>query len=260
MKKAPSTFCFGPSLFPFLLLGVALCGCSETSSPDPALLNIVAGDGQEAVAGTALDSLVVRVTDLEGTPRSQVAVSWAPSEGQGTIDPATGMSDEQGLVAASWTLGPNHGAQAVTVSAQGSDTIFQAWATPPPPSDWLDFLEIRPAAQVQGTDLLTSVRILNHWPGTIRLFTPKPEFCAVGYPAVFSAAGDEVAHYHVGGSWLVGKYYPIGPGDSISKEWTIGIEDLDPGEYTVRFRFDVQEINGTPGSLPDTATAVTIQG
>ena len=58
MKKAPSTFCFGPSLFLSLLLGMALLGCSETSSPDPVLLSIVAGDGQEAVAGTALDSLV----------------------------------------------------------------------------------------------------------------------------------------------------------------------------------------------------------
>jgi hypothetical protein len=259
MKTAPSKFGLGPSLFLSLLLGMALCGCSETSSPDPVLLSIVAGDGQEAQAGTELDSLVVRVTNLDGSPRGQVAVSWTPSAGQGTIGPSTVISDEQGLAGASWTLGPNPGAQVVSVSAQGTDTLFQAWATSPSPTDWAEVLEITPGAEIEGTNLLAKVRILNHWDGTVRLKTPYSCLGAEGYPALFAPNGAEVAH-HFRGCWTAQKYHSMPPGDSISYEWGIGIGAVEPGDYTLRFRFDVREINGVPGTLPDTAMTVRIQG
>ena len=259
MKTARSTFGLGPALYLSLFLGMALCSCSETSSPDPVLLSIMAGDDQEALAGTELDSLVVRVTDLEGVPRSKVVVSWAPLEGHGTVDPATGISDEQGLVGASWTLGPNPGAQAVTVSAQGSDTLFHAWATSSTPADWTEVLEVTPGAEIDGTDLVAKIRILNHWDGTVRLETPSSCFGAEGYPALFAPNGTEVAR-HNRGCWTAHKYHSMLPGDSLSYEWGIGIGSVEPGDYTLRFRFDVREINKEPGSLPDTAMTVRIQG
>jgi hypothetical protein len=242
-----------------VIVGTALAACTDTAGPDPLILQIVDGDGQEAQAGTVLDSLTVKVTGLDGSPREDVAVSWAPWPGDGEIRPETVRSDAEGFASASWTLGSDFGPQAVTVTAPGTDTLFQAWATPSPPSDWVEVLEIRPGAEIVGNTLLARVWVLNHWPGTLRLWTPKGNLEAVGYPAIYSANGDEFAHFPWG-SWLIAMTYPIAPGDSLSWEWEIGIGGIEPGQYTLRFRFDVQKINGTPATLPDTETTVTIGG
>jgi len=249
-----------------VILGTALEACTDTASPDPTLLHdpvvlqIVDGDGQEAGANTALsDSLVVKVAGLDGLPREDVPVTWSASSGDGTVIPSAHLSDEEGLVWASWTLGPDVGPQAVTVTAPDADTLFRAWATPPPPSDWVEVLEVRPEAEIQGTTLLARAWILNRWPGTVRLWTPKGNPEAINYPAIYAANGDEIAH-SPWGSWLVSRTYPIAPGDSLSWEWEIVIGGIEPGEYMLRFRFDVQRINETAATLPDTEMTVTFGG
>jgi hypothetical protein len=247
-------------LLPAAILGATLSGCTDSTAPDPLQLQLVAGDEQEAQANTTLsDSLVVKVTGLDGLPREKVAVTWSPSSGHGTVIPGTGRTDAEGLVKASWTLGSDLGSQTVTVAAPGTDTLFQAWAAPPPPDDWLEVLEIQPAAVFEGEALWAQIRIWSTWPGTVRLKTRKSCLLPLEYPGLYSATGEQVAHPY-SGCWTVASYHFIPPGDTLFYEWRLGIQDLDPGEYTLRYRFDIFEINGTPATVPDMEMPVTLGG
>ena len=247
-------------LVPAAFLAATLTGCNDSTAPDPLLLRLVDGDEQEAQANTTLsDSLVVKVTGLDGLPRENAVVTWLPSAGDGTVLPSTRSTDAEGLVKASWTLGPDLGRQTVTVATPGSDTIFQAWAAPPPPPHWLEVLEIQPAAVLEGEALWAQIRIWSTWPGTIRLKTRKSCLVPLEYPALHSSTGERVAHPY-SGCWAVAGYHFIPPGDTLFYEWRLGIQDIEPGEYTLRYRFDIFEINGTPATFPDMEIQVTIGG
>ncbi|MFH1763168.1 MAG: hypothetical protein ABIF09_03150 [Gemmatimonadota bacterium] len=243
-----------------LILATTSAGCSDTSGPDPVLLEIVEGDGQEAEVATHLAGLlVVQVTGVDGLPRSGVRIEWIASEGGGSIEPDAVLSDEGGLASARWTLGPEPGTQSVIANARGTTTSFRALATPPPPADWAELLEIRPGARVEGTELLASVWLLNRWPGTVRLYTPSSCLIQPGYPALYSTSGEQVAYWSWG-CWAVLTRHTIAPGDSLYRQWELGIASVGSGEFTLRFRFAVQDINGRPATLPDTMMTVVIGG
>ena len=247
-------------LLPAAFLGATLSGCTDSTAPDPLLLQLVAGDEQEARANTTLsDSLVVRVTGFDGLPRENKTVTWSPSPGDGIVIPSTSQTDAEGLVKASWTQGPDLGNQTVTVATPGTDTIFQAWAAPPPPPEWLEVLEIQPAAVLEGEALWAQIRIWSTWPGTIRLKTRKSCLVPLEYPALHSSTGERVAHPY-SGCWTVASYHFIPPGDTLFFEWRLGIKDIEPGEYTLKYRFDIFEINGTPATVPDMDMPVPIGG
>ena len=260
MKAVLSNSTIRRTLLPVVTLGATLTACTDTAAPDPLLLEIVAGDGQEAQVTTELaDSLVVRVTSLDGSPREGMAVSWTVWLGSGTVEPKSAFSDAEGLAKACWILGPGYGLQAVSVSAPGTDTLFQAWATPPPPSDWRDVLELRPDVSVQGDSLFAGVLIRFGWPGTIFMKSRKSCLATPYYPALYSSTGERLA-YPLWGCWTHPTYHIITPGDSLIREWGLGIPNIEPGEYTLRYRFDVFEINGTPATLPEIEMPVTIGG
>lgn len=99
------------------------------------VFGIVSGDNQSGVAGTALTApLVVRVLDAFSNPLSGVTVQWQPA--QGSANPTSSPTDNQGLAQTTWTLGSATGAQTLTarVSVLGTSltATFSATATAPP--------------------------------------------------------------------------------------------------------------------------------
>ena len=82
----------------------------------------------------ANDPPIALVTDAAGNPVAGVAVTFAVTQGNGTIDPTTPVTtNADGLAALnSWTMGPVAGANAVTASATGltgSPVEFDATGT-----------------------------------------------------------------------------------------------------------------------------------
>lgn len=108
------------------------CGDETGSTPDPAELIKLAGDGQSGLANTALpESIVVRVLDADGAGLPGVTISWAEVTGGGTFAAAALRSDGAGRLAGSWVLGAA-GPQVLVASAGGLTVTFNATATSGP--------------------------------------------------------------------------------------------------------------------------------
>ncbi|MHB1169047.1 MAG: Ig-like domain-containing protein [Longimicrobiales bacterium] len=72
----------------------------------PKTIAIAAGDDQEGAAGETLPTpLTVRVLDRSGEPSEGVPVTFSVTSGEGSISPASGVTDSVGRVSAEWTLG-----------------------------------------------------------------------------------------------------------------------------------------------------------
>ena len=86
------------------------------------------GDGQGALPGAPLQSpLQVRVLRDDGTPVHDAALTWTASAG--TLDRTASRSSSTGYSAVRWTLGPDGGAQTLTVAAPGvAPVVFRATA------------------------------------------------------------------------------------------------------------------------------------
>ncbi len=174
--------------------GGLAAACSDAAGPDPVLLEVVAGDGQEAQVGTPVaDPLVVHVMRLDSLPRAGIPVDWTVLEGGGVVEPSAASSDAEGTVQASWMLGSEPGQQVVRVTAGGEGVDLRAWATPPPPEEWSEVIEIRPVAEIEGETLLASVRLYNRWPGTLQLTTMTGCITPWEYPALYAGTGERVA-------------------------------------------------------------------
>ena len=98
----------------------------------PASVEVVSGDGQEGRPGRLLaDEVVVRVADGGGSPIEGTEVAFA---GDGTVEPASAVSDTAGLARTAWTLGDAEGAQALTAAvAEGPSVQITATAERPRP-------------------------------------------------------------------------------------------------------------------------------
>lgn len=96
----------------------------------------VSGDNQRGDTGTALaQPLVVEVRDTNGNPLRRVTVTFAVTEGGGSLNPETTQTNARGRASTRLTLGDNPGTNAVTVSVDGLSQTrrFTAEATLPPP-------------------------------------------------------------------------------------------------------------------------------
>ena len=106
------------------LLGISACGSDGIVLPgegQAADIALVDGDAQTGPAGTTLaKALVVEVTDSRGRPVVGEEVTFTVLSGNGQLTPATDLTDADGLASASWTLGPNAGAQRVRAQATGA--------------------------------------------------------------------------------------------------------------------------------------------
>jgi hypothetical protein len=104
------------------------------SAGSPALLEKVDGDDQYGPAGSVLPlPLQVRVLDDDGRPVPGVSVEFQVTDGGGELDPPDSFTDAGGLASASWTLGPDPGANHARVSAgdiEGSPARFVARGDP----------------------------------------------------------------------------------------------------------------------------------
>jgi len=79
-----------------------------------------AGNGQSGVVGTALataDSVAVK--NAVGLPVQGVPVHWAAGPGGGSMNPATSVTDVNGIASSTHTLGPTVGTQTATASVSG---------------------------------------------------------------------------------------------------------------------------------------------
>ena len=97
-------------------------------------LEVVSGDAQSAVVGTALaQPLVVKVTDTNGNAVAGFAVTWAVAAGSGQVSTATANTGPDGKLSTTATLGTAAGANAFAATASGlsgSPATFSATGIP----------------------------------------------------------------------------------------------------------------------------------
>lgn len=115
---------------------------TATATPGPASAVIkAAGDNQTAAAGTAVPTPpAVRVTDSYGNGIAGVQVTFAVTEGGGSVTGATQTTNASGTATVgSWTLGPEPGVNRLTATAEGdglsdNPAVFTATGTVGPPA------------------------------------------------------------------------------------------------------------------------------
>jgi Big-like domain-containing protein len=105
------------------------------TTPEPARINVVAGDGQQGTVASNLPTpLSVRVTDSQSRPVPGVPVAWSVLSGGGTIAPQVALTDAEGISAVSWTLGTVAGTQTARAAVGTLTASFTASARAGAPS------------------------------------------------------------------------------------------------------------------------------
>ncbi|MGH8938645.1 MAG: Ig-like domain-containing protein, partial [Actinomycetes bacterium] len=101
------------------------------------LVQIVSGNEQIGAVGTRLTGdLVIQVVDADNNPVAGASATWTVTAGGGTVEPATGTTDESGRASAQWTLGTTPGANTLDAAVTGGvgTATFTATATAGTPS------------------------------------------------------------------------------------------------------------------------------
>jgi hypothetical protein len=96
-------------------------------------ISLVAGINQRAVAGKTLSqALVVRATNRHNGPAASKRVTFRLAEGQGSIDPATAVTDADGRARVTWTLGADPGRQTLFATVENVDSALAILAEADP--------------------------------------------------------------------------------------------------------------------------------
>ena len=86
---------------------------------------LVAGTNQRTLAGRQLpQAIVVRATNRRGGPASGKRVTFKVGGGEGSVDPATAITDADGRARAAWTLGNDPGRQTLFASVENVDSAL----------------------------------------------------------------------------------------------------------------------------------------
>ena len=86
---------------------------------------LVAGTNQRTLAGRQLpQAIVVRATNRRGGPASGKRVTFKVGDGEGSVDPATAITDADGRARAAWTLGNDPGRQTLFASVENVDSAL----------------------------------------------------------------------------------------------------------------------------------------
>jgi plastocyanin len=118
-----------------LTVTATLAGCGgDNSGPTQSPLTIVkaptkSGDAQTGPVGQALPNKLGVLVTRDGLAVPQVDVTWSTSNG--SLDPTTVKTDDNGVAASTWTLGGTPGQQTATAGvtgATGSPLTFTATA------------------------------------------------------------------------------------------------------------------------------------
>ena len=111
---------------------------TATATDVPALVEIVAGAGQEAQVGAEVEVLpTVRVLNADGAPVANLPVTFVAASG--FVAGAENRTGTDGRAAVGgWTLGTKSGAQELVAavaggSIEGNPAVFRAFARPGPP-------------------------------------------------------------------------------------------------------------------------------
>ena len=105
--------------------------------PEPTTLSIVLGDNQTGLTSEALvNPFVIEVRDQYDAPLAGVTVTFAISEGGGSLSSGMVMTDANGRAESTLTLGSEPGTNTVEVSVEGISRteVFSAEASLPPPA------------------------------------------------------------------------------------------------------------------------------
>ncbi|NNF37411.1 MAG: hypothetical protein HKN71_01995, partial [Gemmatimonadetes bacterium] len=137
--------------------GDAVGEAPVTVAQIPTALEEIAGDGQDAPAGTDLPvPLEVRATDRLGGAVPGLTVEFSVIEGGGSVTPQTAQTDAQGRAMSTWTLGTRAGepqaARAALVGSGVPGVPFTADAFAGPPAE-IDAVAGANQAGVVGTQL-----------------------------------------------------------------------------------------------------------
>jgi len=86
---------------------------------------LVAGTNQRTLAGKTLpQAVVVRATNKRGSAASGKRVTFRVSDGQGSVEPASAITDADGRARASWTLGADPGRQTLFANVENVDSAL----------------------------------------------------------------------------------------------------------------------------------------
>ena len=86
-------------------------------------IDVVAGTEQHATAGGTLSrAIVVRATNHRGAPAPRQAVTFRTSDGQGSVDPRSAITDADGRARTTWTLGAYPGRQTLLATVDKVDS------------------------------------------------------------------------------------------------------------------------------------------
>jgi len=113
-------------------------------------LELVDGDNQRGTVGLPLRlPLLFRALDGQGQPQEGVRVAFEVPPGEGSVDPAVGLTEPGGWIRAEWTLGDRAGNQSIMARfdlADGVEVAAQAWAEPSEP----EYLRVVSPSQERG--------------------------------------------------------------------------------------------------------------
>jgi plastocyanin len=139
-----------------------LAGCGGEKPVGPStgiatrLVKSPSSDAQAWYFNNALPvTLGVAALDVNSRPVSGVIVTWASASGGATVTPAVDTTDANGVVSATFMLGPTSTAQSITATSNvaGLPTLtFTATASAPPTTATVrvqDFSYNKPTATVQ---------------------------------------------------------------------------------------------------------------
>ena len=105
---------------------------SKAIAAGVATLELVQGDSQAALVGTALDTtIVIRLKDGFGNPASGRSVTHAVISGGGRVSPDTAVTDPEGLATFIWTIGPRKGYDTLAIRHDSLERRIGAIALPP---------------------------------------------------------------------------------------------------------------------------------
>ena len=111
-----------------------ISGRTSVSVVTPATaIALVAGTNQRTLAGKTLpQAVVVRATNRRGGPANGRRVSFRLTEGQGSVEPSSAVTDADGRARTNWTLGAYPGRQTLLASVENVDSALAILAEADP--------------------------------------------------------------------------------------------------------------------------------
>jgi Invasin, domain 3/Bacterial Ig-like domain (group 1)/Bacterial Ig-like domain (group 2) len=122
----------------------------------PAVISVVAGDGQQAIAGSAVPvAPAVAVRDSLGNPVPNAAVTFAVTQGGGVVTGAAQTTDAAGrAVVTAWTVGGLVGPNSLAATVAGLSVGFTATAITGPVSTGVSLVTVSQSSVVAGDDVM----------------------------------------------------------------------------------------------------------